>query len=64
MAAKKMNLSPLINKGLLRVYGPLVSFVVASGFIANWVATNILESDIVDFIVMITVLISICIGWT
>jgi hypothetical protein len=64
MAAKKMNLSPLINKGLLRVYGPLVSFVVASGFIANWVATNILDSDIVDFIVMITVLISICIGWT
>ena len=58
-----MKLSQLINKGLLTVYGPLVSFVVACGFIANWFATNILESDIVDFIVMITILISICIGW-
>ena len=59
-----MKLSLLINKGLLTVYGPLVSFVVVCGFIANWFATNILESNIVDFIVMITVLISICIGWT
>ncbi|MEZ5148785.1 MAG: hypothetical protein R2759_17375 [Bacteroidales bacterium] len=54
----------MINKGLLTVYGPLVSFVVNCGFIANWIATNILKSDIVDFIVLIAVLVSILIGWT
>jgi hypothetical protein len=64
MTDEKKNLSSMINKGLLTVYGPLISFVVACGFIANWIATNILKSDIVDFIVMIAVLISILIGWT
>ena len=63
MTDKKATLSSMINKGLLTVYGPLVSFVIVCGFIANWFATNILKSDIVDFIVMITVLISIFIGW-
>lgn len=53
----------LINKGLLTVYGPLVSFVVFSGFIAKWIATDILKSDFVDIIIAITILISICIGW-
>lgn len=64
MTDKKTNLSSIINKGLLTVYGPFVSFVVACGFIANWIATHILKSDIVDFIVMISVLTSIFIGWT
>jgi len=64
MTDKKIKLNSIINKGLLTVYGPLVSFVVACGFIANWFATDILESDIVDFIVMITVMVSIFIGWT
>lgn len=53
----------IINKGLLTVYGPLVSFVVLSGFIAKWIATDILKSDFVDIIIAITILISICIGW-
>ena len=59
-----MNLSRLIKKGLISVYAPLVSFVVICGFIANWIATDILKSDIVDFIIMTTVFISIAIGWT
>lgn len=58
-----MNLNSIINKGLITVYGPLVSFIVACGFIANWIATNILKSDIIDFIVMATIIISIFIGW-
>jgi len=58
-----MSLSKLINKGLITVYGPLVSFVVACGFIANWFATNILKSNKVDFIIMIVVVTAICIGW-
>jgi hypothetical protein len=56
-------LSKLINKGLLQVYGPLISFVVIFGFIANWYASNILKSKKVDFIVATTVIIAICIGW-
>lgn len=58
-----MKTNQLINKGLLTVYGPLVFFVIACGLIAKWFATNIIESDIADFIVMITVLISMVIGW-
>jgi len=58
-----MNLNSIIIKGLIIVYGPLVSFVVACGFIANWIAMNILKSDKVDFIIMITVFIAIAIGW-
>jgi hypothetical protein len=58
-----MNLSSLINKGLITVYGPLASFVVICGFISSWIATDILKSDIADFIVMITVIIAIAIGW-
>ena len=56
-------MSKLINKGLLQVYGPLISFVVIFGFIANWYASNILKSKKVDFIVATTVIIAICIGW-
>jgi hypothetical protein len=58
-----MNLTKLIIKGLITVYGPLISFVVISGFIANWYATNILKSEKVDFIIMITVFIAVVIGW-
>lgn len=58
-----MNLSKLIYNGILTVYGPLVSFVIICGFIANWFATNILKSNKVDFIVMIVVIIAVCIGW-
>lgn len=63
MTDKKKKLGSMINKGLLTVYGPLVSFVVACGFIAYWIASIILKSNIVDFIVMIAVLISILVGW-
>tara|TARA_R110002073_G_scaffold128999_5_gene275224 strand:+ start:20055 stop:20450 length:396 start_codon:yes stop_codon:yes gene_type:complete len=58
-----MNLTKLIIKGLIIVYGPLVSFVIICGFIANWFAMNILKSEKVDFIVMITVFIAVFIGW-
>ena len=58
-----MNLRKLINKGLITVYGPLVSFVITSGFIANWIATNFLKSEKAEFIVMISVILAICIGW-
>ncbi|GAB5472645.1 MAG: hypothetical protein Mars2KO_07440 [Maribacter sp.] len=58
-----MNLSKLINQGLISIYGPLVSFVVICGFIGNWFAINILKSTKVDFLVMIVVIIAICIGW-
>jgi uncharacterized membrane protein len=58
-----MNLTTLINKGLLTVYSPLFSFVIACTLIANWVATTILVSDIADFIVVVTFLASIGIGW-
>jgi hypothetical protein len=58
-----MNLTKLIIKGLITVYGPLISFVVISGFIANWYATSILKSEKVDFIIMITVFIAVVIGW-
>ena len=58
-----MNLSKLINKGLITVYGPLVSFVIICGFTANWFTSNILKLEKADYIVAITVFIAICIGW-
>lgn len=58
-----MKIQSLINKGLITVYGPLVSFVIVCGFLGYWYATNILKSDIVDFIVMIVAIIATCIGW-
>ena len=58
-----MNLTKLISKGLITVYGPLVSFVIFCGVIASWFATNILKSEKVDFIVMATVFIAVVIGW-
>ena len=58
-----MNLNKLINKGLLTVYGPLVSFVVICVFIAHWVAKNILHAEKVDFIVLVSLFVAIGIGW-
>ena len=58
-----MNLSKLINKGLITVYGPLVSFVIICGFTANWFTSNILKLEKADYIVAITVFLAICIGW-
>lgn len=58
-----MNLTKLISRGLITVYAPLVTFVLFCGFITNWYAENVLISEKVDFIVMISVIIAICIGW-
>ncbi|MEH6407515.1 MAG: hypothetical protein V7767_09555 [Leeuwenhoekiella sp.] len=58
-----MTVSKLIKKGIITVYLPLVSFVVICGFIAHWFAENILNSNKVNFVVMIVVIISVCIGW-
>ena len=58
-----MNLTKLITKGIITVYGPLVSFVIICGIIANWFAINILQSEKVDFIIMVTVFIAVFIGW-
>ncbi|WP_313114349.1 hypothetical protein [Aequorivita sediminis] len=58
-----MNLSKLINKGLITVYGSLVSFVIICGFIANWFTSNILKLEKADYIVAITVFLVICFGW-
>lgn len=58
-----MNLNKLINKGLITVYGPLVSFVIICGFTANWFGSNILQLKKTDFIVAIAIFGAICIGW-
>ncbi len=58
-----MTLTKLINNGLLTIYGPLVSFVVICGLIANWVAKNILNYEESDFIVAMTVLFAVMVGW-
>jgi hypothetical protein len=58
-----MNLSSLINKGLITVYGPLVLFVVICGFISNWIAKSVLKLEKPDFITAIIVFIAIMIGW-
>jgi len=58
-----MNLNSIINKGLLEVYGPLVSFVVLCGFISNWIVKDILKYDSPDIIVAIIVIIAVMLGW-
>lgn len=58
-----MTLKKLINKGLLTVYGPLVSFVVACGIVTNWLAGTILNHEETDFIVAMAVFAAILLGW-
>ena len=58
-----MTLSKLINNGLLTVYSPLVSLVLICGFISDWIGKNILNYEKTDFIVAITVVVAVIIGW-
>jgi|SRR5690554_1082393 len=59
-----MKLSKLINKGLITVYGPLISFVIICGFVANWTAKNKFKIDEPSIIVALTVFFAIIVGWT
>lgn len=59
-----MNISKIINRGLITVYGPLISFVMVCSFASYWIASDLLKSDIVNIIVAITLFISILVGWT
>ena len=59
-----MKLSKLINKGLITVYGPLVSFVIICGFVANVTAKNKFKIDEPIIIVALTVFFAIIVGWS
>lgn len=58
-----MKPNSLINRGLLAVYGPVISFVITSTFITNWFTSTIFKFDISDFIVAIAFILSIFISW-
>ena len=58
-----MNLSKLINKGLITVYGPLVIFVILSSLITYWITKNILELEKADIITTAFLFVFIFIGW-
>ena len=53
----------LIRTGLISVYGPIVLFVVSCCLLSNYIAVNIVKSSIADFIVTVTLFISIVVGW-
>ena len=56
-------MNKLINKGLITIYGPLFSFVIICGLVANWTAKNKFDIDKTGFIVALTVFLAIIIGW-
>jgi len=58
-----MNLSKLINKGLITVYGPLTTFVILSSIITYWITKDILKLEYADIITTIFLFVFIFIGW-
>jgi len=58
-----MKLSGIIYKGLILVYGPLLSFVAICGLIGNWYAIHILKLDKDNLIVVLILIIALGIGW-
>jgi hypothetical protein len=58
-----MNLTKLINKGLISVYGPLLIFVVFSTLITYWITKNVFKLEIADIITTIFLFFYISIGW-
>ncbi|WP_417854761.1 hypothetical protein [Xanthomarina gelatinilytica] len=56
-------LKSIINKGLLSVYGPLATFVVACSLTTYWITKYSLELDKADFITAIVTITSVMIGW-
>ena len=58
-----MNLGKLINKGLITVYGPLMTFVISSTLIAYWITKDILKLQTADIITTVFLFVFIFIGW-
>ena len=58
-----MNLGKLINKGLIMVYGPLMTFVISSTLIAYWITKDILKLETADIITTVFLFVFIFIGW-
>jgi hypothetical protein len=58
-----MNLGKLINKGLITVYGPLMTFVISSTLIAYWITKDILKLETADIITTVFLFVFIFIGW-
>ncbi|MDB9911319.1 hypothetical protein OAD14_00550 [Flavobacteriaceae bacterium] len=58
-----MNLGKLINKGLITVYGPLMTFVISSTLITYWITKDILKLQTADIITTVFLFVFIFIGW-
>lgn len=59
----RMDLNKLINRGLLTVYGPLALFIMVCILIANFIASNVLQSERGNFIAIMIIVAGFCIGW-
>jgi hypothetical protein len=58
-----MDLSKLINKGLIMVYGPLLIFVISSTVITHWITKDILKLEFTDIITTAFLFVFIIIDW-